>query len=56
MQVSRGSAASRADEVANLMARNGRLAAHITRLERRLSEALGQTVWEASGLDAPAHI
>ncbi len=38
------------------MARNGRLAAHITRLERRLSEALGQTAWEASGLDAPAHI
>ncbi|MGR6998755.1 hypothetical protein ACU686_12595 [Yinghuangia aomiensis] len=41
-------------DVANLTARNKRLAAHITRLERRLSEALGQAVWEASGLGAPA--
>ncbi|MFD3567426.1 hypothetical protein [Streptomyces sp. NPDC058667] len=40
-------------DVANLTARNGRLSAHITRLERRLSEALGQTAWEASGLGAP---
>jgi transposase-like protein len=30
-------------DVANLTARNGRLSAHITRLERRLSKALGQT-------------
>ncbi|MFJ9195465.1 hypothetical protein [Streptomyces globisporus] len=29
---------------------------HITRLERRLSEALDQTAWEASGLGAPADI
>ncbi|GAA1310879.1 hypothetical protein GCM10009647_034180 [Streptomyces sanglieri] len=43
-------------DVANLTARNGRLSAHITRLERRLSEALGQTAWEASGLGAPADI
>lgn len=43
-------------DVANLTAHNGRLAAHITRLERRLSEALGQTVWESSGLGAPADI
>ncbi|MFI1728915.1 hypothetical protein ACH40E_06675 [Streptomyces acidicola] len=43
-------------DVANLTARNRRLSAHITRLERHLSEALGQTVWEASGLGAPADI
>ncbi|MER7750267.1 helix-turn-helix domain-containing protein [Streptomyces bacillaris] len=43
-------------DVANLTARNVRLAAHITRLERRLSEALGQAAWEASGLGAPADI
>jgi uncharacterized small protein (DUF1192 family) len=43
-------------DVANLTARNGRLAAHITRLERRLSEVLGQAAWEASGLGAPADV
>lgn len=43
-------------DVANLTARNGRLSAHISRLERRLSEALGQAAWEASGLGAPADI
>lgn len=43
-------------DVANLTARNNRLSAHITRLERRLSEALGQAAWEASGLGAPADI
>ncbi|MFF8366834.1 hypothetical protein ACF05F_33135 [Rhodococcus erythropolis] len=43
-------------DVANLTARNGRLSAHITRLERRLSETLGQTAWEASGLGAPADV
>lgn len=43
-------------DVANLTARNSRLSAHITRLERRLSEALGQAVWEASGLGAPADV
>ncbi|MEU3071647.1 hypothetical protein ABZ712_32950 [Streptomyces sp. NPDC006906] len=43
-------------DVANLTARNSRLSAHITRLERRLSEALGQAAWEASGLGAPADI
>lgn len=37
-------------------ARNGRLSAYITRLERRLSEALGQAAWEASGLGAPADV
>ncbi|MFD9841030.1 hypothetical protein [[Kitasatospora] papulosa] len=43
-------------DVANLTARNGRLAAYITRLERRLSDSLGQAAWEASGLGAPADI
>ncbi|MEU7025069.1 DUF6262 family protein [Streptomyces sp. NPDC046275] len=43
-------------DVANLTARNGRLTVHITRLERRLSEALGQAAWEASGLGAPADV
>ncbi|MFF1546565.1 hypothetical protein [Streptomyces sp. NPDC058291] len=52
----RRSAASRLADVANLTTRNGRLAAHITRLERCLSEALGRTAWEASGLGAPADI
>ncbi|MGW5499037.1 hypothetical protein [Streptomyces olivaceoviridis] len=42
--------------VANLTARNFRLSVHITRLERRLSEALGQAAWEASGLGAPADV
>jgi hypothetical protein len=40
MQVSRKSLPA---DVANLTARNGRLSAHITRLERRLSKTLGQT-------------
>ncbi|MFP1627746.1 DUF6262 family protein [Streptomyces sp. 5K101] len=43
-------------DVANLTARNRRLSAHVTRLERRLSEALGQAAWEASGLGAPADV
>jgi hypothetical protein len=43
-------------DVANLTARNGRLAAHITRLDGRLSEALGQAAWEAGGLGAPADV
>ncbi|MEU9116610.1 hypothetical protein AB0D04_33900 [Streptomyces sp. NPDC048483] len=47
---------SPAADVANLTARNGRLSAPLTRLERRLSEALGQTAREASGLGAPADI
>ncbi|MFB8034178.1 hypothetical protein ACFC5Z_14735 [Streptomyces sp. NPDC056004] len=42
--------------VANLPARNGRLSAHITQFEQRLSEALGQAAWEASGLGAPAAV
>ncbi|MEV7081930.1 hypothetical protein AB0N88_25880 [Streptomyces sp. NPDC093516] len=52
-QVSRKSVLA---DVANFTARNGRLSAHITRLERRLSGPLGQTAWEASGLGAPADV
>lgn len=43
-------------DVANLTARNSRLSAHITRLERRLSKILGQAAWEASGLGAPPDV
>ncbi|MFI9569577.1 hypothetical protein [Streptomyces rishiriensis] len=43
-------------DIANLTARNGRLSAHVTRLQRRLSEALGLAAWEASTLGAPADI
>ncbi|MFG2126937.1 hypothetical protein ACGFNV_03895 [Streptomyces sp. NPDC048751] len=43
-------------DIANLTARNGRLSAHITRVEQRLSKVLGQTVREASGLGAPADV
>ncbi|MEV8129027.1 hypothetical protein AB0P07_34095 [Streptomyces sp. NPDC085944] len=43
-------------DVANLTARKGTLAAHIARLERRLSEVLGQAAQDASGLCAPADI
>ncbi|MGW4985416.1 hypothetical protein [Streptomyces mirabilis] len=53
MQVSRKSLLG---DVANLTARNGRLSAHITWLERRLSATLEQAAWEASGLGAPADI
>jgi chromosome segregation ATPase len=53
IQVSRQSLLA---DVANLTARNSRLSAHIARLERRLSQALGQAAWEASGLGAPADV
>lgn len=43
-------------DVANLTARNSRLSSYIARLERRLSEVLGQAVWEASGLGAAADV
>lgn len=32
------------------------MSAHVTRLQRRLSEALGQAAWEASTLGTPADI
>lgn len=43
-------------DVANPTVRNSRPSAHLTWLERRLSEALGQAVWEAFGLGAPADV
>lgn len=39
-------------DLANLTERNTRLAQHITVLERRLSETLGEQAWRASGLGA----
>lgn len=51
-----GPAVSRASLQADLLAaheRAARLASHIQRLERRLSEALGEHVWRDSGLGAP---
>ncbi|MGB3013774.1 MAG: hypothetical protein WBB41_04105, partial [Candidatus Nanopelagicales bacterium] len=47
---------SRASLQADLLAaheRAARLASHIQRLERRLSEALGERLWRESGLGAP---
>ncbi|MFE3151488.1 hypothetical protein ACFXJ6_33360 [Streptomyces sp. NPDC059218] len=49
-QVSRNSLLS---DLANLTERNTRLAGHVARLEQRLSEALGQDAWRATGLGAP---
>ena len=46
------SVASLRTELANLHAQNTRLARHITLLEARLSEALGQQAFRASGLGA----
>jgi hypothetical protein len=47
------STASLKAEVANLQAQNTRLTRHITKLENRLSDALGTTVYRASGIGAP---
>ena len=50
------SPASRTSLQADLLAaheRASRLASHVQRLERRLSEALGEHVWRESGLGAP---
>ncbi|MEV7856439.1 hypothetical protein [Streptomyces sp. NPDC088183] len=52
----RGPAVSRASLQADLVAadaRTARLAAHIRRLEGRLSEALGEQVWRESGIGGP---
>ncbi len=43
-------------DLANLTDLNTRLVQHISRLERRLSDTLGQQAWRASGLGAPADI
>jgi hypothetical protein len=51
-----GTAASNASLHADLLAaheRGSRLAAHIHRLEKRLSETLGEQVWRDSGLGTP---
>lgn len=47
------STASLLADVANLHGQNTRLARHITRLERRLSEAFGLQAYQDSGLGAP---
>lgn len=52
----RGAAVSLASLHTDLLAaheRGNRLATHIQRLERRLSEILGEQVWHESGLGAP---
>lgn len=43
-------------DLANLTDRNTRLTQHITRLEQRLSDTLGQQAWHASGFGAPVDI
>ncbi|MFI9311153.1 hypothetical protein [Streptomyces triculaminicus] len=43
-------------DLANALSRGARLAARVQALEKRLSEALGQQVWEESGLGAPVDI
>ncbi|MFE4496437.1 DUF6262 family protein [Streptomyces niveus] len=55
----RGAAVSRASlqsDLANALARNTRLAARVRQLESRLSEALGERVWNESGLGATADV
>ncbi|KOT44835.1 hypothetical protein ADK47_41655 [Streptomyces rimosus subsp. rimosus] len=48
-------ASLRAD-LANATARNTRFLARIQQLEKRLSRTLGEQIWRASGLGAPADI
>lgn len=43
-------------DLVNLQARRDRMAQTVTALERRLSEALGDAAWKASGLGAPLDI
>ncbi|MEU4730790.1 hypothetical protein [Streptomyces sp. NPDC023588] len=43
-------------DLANAGARSARLAARVHQLEERLSKALGQEVWKASGLGPPSDI
>jgi transposase-like protein len=52
-QVSRASLQA---DLANANARLTRQTAHITQLERRLSEALGEQVWRESGLGTPTDV
>ncbi|WP_331744667.1 DUF6262 family protein (plasmid) [Streptomyces sp. NBC_01136] len=50
------SLASLQADLANSQARNTRLLAQIRRLERRLSELMGEQAWRESGLGAPADV
>ncbi|MFJ3176402.1 DUF6262 family protein [Streptomyces roseus] len=50
------SRASLQADLANALARSTRQSAHIQRLEKRLSQALGSHAWQESGLGAPADI
>ena len=50
------SRASLQNDLANALGRNQRHAARIRQLEKRLSETLGQAVWEESGLGAAADL
>ncbi|RSM58177.1 hypothetical protein DMH04_56355 [Kibdelosporangium aridum] len=43
-------------ELANAAERNRRQALRVTQLEKRLSEALGETVWRETGLGAPTDL
>ncbi|WP_331733241.1 hypothetical protein OHU34_43920 (plasmid) [Streptomyces sp. NBC_00080] len=43
-------------DLANANARNIRLAARVGQLEARLSKALGQAAWHASGMAAPTDV
>src|SRR5262249_57318573 len=40
-------------DLLNAQGRAARIAAHVQQLEKRLSEALGEQAWRASGLGAP---
>ncbi|MEW2810940.1 DUF6262 family protein [Streptomyces massasporeus] len=58
-QEGRIAAVSRASlqaDLANALERNKRLAARVRRLEKRLSQTLGEAAWAESGLGAPADI
>jgi chromosome segregation ATPase len=50
------SRASLQTDLLNAQQRNARLAARIHQLEKRLSEALGEQMWRASGLGAPSDV
>jgi Family of unknown function (DUF6262) len=50
------SRASLQADLLNAQGRTARLAARVQQLEKRLSEALGEQAWRASGLGAPADI
>ncbi|MFC7308947.1 DUF6262 family protein [Streptomyces monticola] len=55
-QVAAVSRASLQTDLANALGRNQRQTTRIQQLEKRLSESLGQNVWEESGLGASADL